>query len=532
MLYKFSKTTRMRYLCQIFFLLSVFPMISFSQKANYFPRFVSRENFMLVNSANRANELTSFSSNKAFSYFINLLITTNLYGKWQWLDHLYKKSPKPKEGFTSLSVYRNTSPQNNLIWKFCFYGNNHNYSINQCIKIPNFIKTIQKSIFNEDEMAIQLTNIWAHFEDTEELDSPLDCKVNLTLSLTDVNNAKFFPTYNSKEDISKLAFKLKIQSNSCPMDLNARVIPAMYEMSLVDILDYFIDIVLVGFTVQLLAAHWVSETLSSGYQQISLGKLIVIHAFDFYVAFQYWIGYINNIRSIKSIPAPSIMMILAFMSSMLHAVAQRQKNITEPGYFAVKYLNYGFWLSVSMIAIISSLIFKEHRLILALGCLQEVPQIIQNFITQMKHTWSLTMLFFLSFPKILFIGWTLMFSDVILGYSCRKELKVYVFLIILQFTLLAIQTKRPRIISPAKTPYKILNEFSSECREEVCSICLETHLQIQHNSFFSYFWGVSKEEKGVLTPCQHRFHICCLKNWVKQNYSCPYCRCSLPQLLP
>jgi len=111
--------------------------------------------------------------------------------------------------------------------------------------------------------------------------------------LSDLNNGKISPaSYYGSKDLSQLALKLTIQSNDCAIDLNARVIPAVYQMSLVDILDYFIDIVLVGFTVQLLAAHWVSETLSSGYQQISLGKLIVIHAFDFYVAFQYWIGYI------------------------------------------------------------------------------------------------------------------------------------------------------------------------------------------------------------------------------------------------
>lgn len=220
-------------------------------------------------------------------------------------------------------------------------------------------------------------------------------------------------------------------------------------------------------------------------------------------------------------------MILAFMSSMLHAVAQRQKTITQPGYSTVKYLNYGFWLSISVVAIISSLVFKEHRLILALGCLQEIPQIIQNFVTQMKHTWSLTTLFFLSFPKILFIVWTLVFSDVILGYSCNKELNIYIFLILFQFTILMIQTKRPRIIFPAQTLYKMTN---LENKEEICSICLEASLEISKARYYYYFWRASREEKVILTPCKHRFHVYCLKNWVKQSYSCPYCRCSLPQL--
>jgi len=51
--------------------------------------------------------------------------------------------------------------------------------------------------------------------------------------LGDLNNGKISPSYNGFKDLSQLALKLAIQSNDCAIDLNARVIPAVYQMSLV-----------------------------------------------------------------------------------------------------------------------------------------------------------------------------------------------------------------------------------------------------------------------------------------------------------
>lgn len=34
----------------------------------------------------------------------------------------------------------------------------------------------------------------------------------------------------------------------------------------------------------------------------------------------------------------------------------------------------------------------------------------------------------------------------------------------------------------------------------------------------------------MMTPCKHIFHIECLEEWMKIKYSCPQCRCILPQI--
>lgn len=46
-----------------------------------------------------------------------------------------------------------------------------------------------------------------------------------------------------------------------------------------------------------------------------------------------------------------------------------------------------------------------------------------------------------------------------------------------------------------------------------CSICLES---------------LANNTKIVTTKeCNHKFHLSCLNKWVKENPSCPYCRCEL-----
>ena len=42
-----------------------------------------------------------------------------------------------------------------------------------------------------------------------------------------------------------------------------------------------------------------------------------------------------------------------------------------------------------------------------------------------------------------------------------------------------------------------------------CSICLETYL---------------KDDKICILQCEHTFHEKCIKEWLKNNESCPNCR--------
>jgi len=472
-------------------------------------------------------------SKETIGYLMELLQTDELYGKWFRTDTQVKKSNSPKEGYsTILQLTRQESRSNNSGIKFCYYGTTNNDETVLCLKLLNFVSLMQESHFEEPEMMITKQNMIVSVDDTGDRGLPIECSINLTIRFRNKASTKLFiPNHNMDIDKDNLVVEFETESFEYPLNFKIRGIFPKYDLSLSDVLDYFIDIVLVGFTIQLLAAHWVSEALSSSFQQISLGKLIVIHTFDIYVAFQYWIGYIISIRPIKSIPAPSVMMILAFMTSVLHAVAQRQKKINQPGYSLVTSINYIFWLILSTGLILFSLIFKENKLILIFGCLHEVPQIIQNYIMQTKHTWNFIMFGFLSLPKLLYIAWVLEFSDVILGYNCSTELKIFIFLVALQFLVLLIQMKRPRIFVSPKNFYQIYHNLNSGTQEEICSICLDAS---QPTSNKKEHHCKKEEPDGsvkIITPCKHLFHTKCLKNWMKQNPICPYCRVHLPPII-
>ena len=48
-----------------------------------------------------------------------------------------------------------------------------------------------------------------------------------------------------------------------------------------------------------------------------------------------------------------------------------------------------------------------------------------------------------------------------------------------------------------------------------CSICCE---------------AVAVHSTGVRLPCSHIYHPACIDTWLRQNHTCPICRCSLPTL--
>ncbi|KAM3134392.1 hypothetical protein pb186bvf_013505 [Paramecium bursaria] len=55
-----------------------------------------------------------------------------------------------------------------------------------------------------------------------------------------------------------------------------------------------------------------------------------------------------------------------------------------------------------------------------------------------------------------------------------------------------------------------------------CAICLEPIYEPSGDS----------QVDSVITPCQHKFHLSCLKYWIdlKQNYLCPDCKQPIPPI--
>ena len=58
------------------------------------------------------------------------------------------------------------------------------------------------------------------------------------------------------------------------------------------------------------------------------------------------------------------------------------------------------------------------------------------------------------------------------------------------------------------------NLETQQADPQLCSICQE---------------NISVGTDAMSMPCKHLFHPHCLRQWLESNYTCPECRCELPQ---
>lgn len=56
----------------------------------------------------------------------------------------------------------------------------------------------------------------------------------------------------------------------------------------------------------------------------------------------------------------------------------------------------------------------------------------------------------------------------------------------------------------------------------VCEICLVSKLKFSHDKSSKY-----TDNTPAMLPCGHVAGYCCLREWLKENHSCPFCRLDL-----
>lgn len=65
------------------------------------------------------------------------------------------------------------------------------------------------------------------------------------------------------------------------------------------------------------------------------------------------------------------------------------------------------------------------------------------------------------------------------------------------------------------------NHVCSQCQEELKAIPATT--QASQNSILC-------QSKIVVTPCNHKFHLPCLVEWMESSQLCPVCKANLPPI--
>jgi hypothetical protein len=66
--------------------------------------------------------------------------------------------------------------------------------------------------------------------------------------------------------------------------------------------------------------------------------------------------------------------------------------------------------------------------------------------------------------------------------------------------------------------YRLMEHNSASSLQQECSICLEDMYQSR----------CINESSIVRAPCNHHFHLECLKSWIDVKQQCPICRSRLP----
>jgi len=265
-------------------------------------------------------------------------------------------------------------------------------------------------------------------------------------------------------------------------------------------------------------------------QRISQGTLRIVNAFDFYLAVESFLQFANN-ATIGFMALPYGILSIYCETKIIRTIAVAQGNLAERGFFRLNVMNT-LCLIFSVILAAVSAFFQKPELMFFLFCLHQLPQIIQTYKMERKYTKNEAILLLFILPKLAYMTYVLTFPRNLLRYL--PDINTAIILgniILLQALLLVIQRKYPTFLIKRQTAYQVFPISQNKHKEEVCCICLEHPETIQEGNDDSLLKHPTKGNNDlILTPCQHQFHECCLRDWIQLKSVCPYCRGSLPPL--
>jgi hypothetical protein len=266
-------------------------------------------------------------------------------------------------------------------------------------------------------------------------------------------------------------------------------------------------------------------------QKISQGTLRIIQCFDLFICLQSLILFTSNL-TIGFVFIPFGILSFYFENKTIRTIRQAQGSLKERGHCWIHRVNLLCFLISGFLAVASA-VFRIPECMLIVLALYPLPQILQNFSMERKQRKSSNMVLAFVLPKIAYMIYTLAFPRNLFRYNTNPTLLVSLFIILgVQCGLLTYQQRFPTFWLKKKCVYEFytLSKKKVQVQEEICSICLENLETSTTENGDNLLPKKTEDKPMVLTPCQHQFHECCLRDWAQLKSVCPYCRYPLPPL--
>jgi len=350
-------------------------------------------------------------------------------------------------------------------------------------------------------------------------------------------NKKTRNPYNYTFDsTSVLSVQVELKNGTCDFNRITPLLSASIKADASEIIQYtlmmtgvaLIQVISCGIMIRKF------ERNSPIYKRTSIGTLCFLIVFDFFIYlihFTYWTTvsvWMSVIFIIFFVAAVFIEPVILYH---LFSTLQRRTNAPTLNLLFQIYS----WLLISGGCIILSVTCCPNFIFYAYPFFL-VPQILDNFLTGRKYKWNLWLIGGLGLPKLFYIAYLSMDPVDMFNKGFTKQMMIY-SCVIITITLIAlkIQRKYPTFgikrLMPEQYSYLFDLNNVDHSTLDVCSICTE---KVTQSPIIGLQQPLMEQESQVSeiyrTPCEHHFHMDCLKEWLKKKLECPNCRQMLPPL--
>jgi len=481
------------------------------------------------------NEPSYIFQQKLF-YLNKLLSEQSFYGIWNGSQQDKQTNFGSNEGFVTLNYAAgHHDSEETFDMTLCLYNGlftNTNYS---CLTFSESIPFLPVDSFDDKNGTIRFDEgtVYVAEGSTNKINNlGKECIADTTLYFINTEHKKpLQPSYDKNNDRANFGIQFQIKSAECNLDFTTTIMTHHEDLVQGQSMNYSV-LMSVGAIFQGLLCYGLNLILQKHKafaQKVSQGTLRMIQCFDLFICLQSLILFNSNIM-VGFMLVPYGILSFYFQNKTIRTIRQAQGSLKDRGYLWTHRVNFLSFVISGFFAVASA-VFRVPELMLVILSLYQLPQILQNFNMERKQKKSSNIVLFFIFPKLGYMIYVLAFPRNLFRYNANLSLLVILSAVLCgQFVLLTYQQRSATFCFKRKCVYQFYTLSKKQVQEEVCSICLENLETSTTDNGDNLLPKKNEDPTMVLTPCQHQFHECCLRDWAQLKSVCPYCRYTLPPL--